>query len=405
MPNPDIDDGVLSYAYLQWLNQAPEERMGTLPNDDVEIYVDATPSFPAQNVRLGAALHSFLHPANPGAGKDTADTLQYSGIPVHNLEGLGRHIHPQALNPDQFAKWATPEDIADADDIYKLFNEGRATRGYLPRKINPNTAANRKNPEPDWSIHIRSQLQHSRKDEAALGPMAAWALIDNDIPLQHSQWRGNVKISSQVLLDTEKAALERAEEYGRYIRAFYDWGVLPPKHVPSTAHIRGNPLPEWARRTVTRLHGLAKAVGQAAASEEPEIAALREAGQLTLVPTESGNSVRISQENKKTCTIAEIRAGLDRLPPAVREFGPGNAQQQNQLGAAGSAQQPDAPHGQLRAQPSLQPSPEVPTWVGAGAFAPPSPGGHQPPSSTTPAMPPSGAPDPQLQPTQGQRRK
>ncbi|MGI5347328.1 hypothetical protein ACQEU8_03945 [Streptomyces sp. CA-250714] len=409
MPNLDIDDGVLSYAYLQWLNQAPEERMGTLPNDDVEIYVDATPSFPAQPVRLGATLHSFLHPANPGAGKETATTLEYSGIPVHDLEGLGRHIHPRALNPDQLTKWATPEDIADADDIYKLFNEGRATRGYLPPKINPSSVENRRNPEPGWAVYIRSRLHHSRQNRISLGPAGAWALIDNDIPIQYSQEKHHLKISSSVLLESEKAARERGEEHGRNIRALYDWGVVPREHVPGSALAGGDDVPEWARRTLARLHYLAKADGSAAASEEPEIAALREAGRLTLVPSKSGNGLRISQENKKTCTSAEIRAGLGQLSPEVREFGPGIAQQDNPLGAAESARQPGASYGQPGAQHALpfQPSPEVPTWAGAGAFAPPTVGGYQPPSSSAaPAHAHSLAPGQQRPPApQGQRRR
>ncbi|MGI5347316.1 hypothetical protein ACQEU8_03880 [Streptomyces sp. CA-250714] len=390
---PNRDDGVLAYAYLRWVGQAPEQRVGTLPNYDVVIHVPGTPAFPPQPVNLGEALHSFLNPANPGAGEQTAIELRNTNLPVQNLEGLGWHIHPRVLNQDQRARWITPQDAQDAAGIYRLSNEGRTTRGYLPALISQKENAKRagRNREPDWSVTIRIRLHHNRTGRTLLGPAAAWALIDNAIPVQRSRTEGRVQILPTVLTNTQKAARERGEKYGRDIRAMYEWGVIPREHVPS--HVphgsADNELAPWAKQTLGRLFHLAAVTGKHATSEEPEIAALKESGKLTLVPTKSGKSYKISMENTKSEPLANIRAALAKLPPALRAHGPDGPPQQNLLGAAGFAPQPSASYQQPQAphQPILPPPP-APTWAGAAwAFAPPAAGEQHSSSATQSAMP------------------
>ncbi|MGI5347326.1 hypothetical protein ACQEU8_03935 [Streptomyces sp. CA-250714] len=410
MPNPTPDDLTLSRAYLLWVNppEPAEDRWGTLPDRDVEITVPAMWPYPEQLVKLGEELHSFLNPANPGAGPKLVVALGTGDVPVDDVKGLGWHIHPGILNDDQLAKWATPDDRKNADMIYQLFEEGRAITGHLPAKILKDKNEKRKHREPDWSLEIRRRMYFNKVGEGDekgfLGPAAAWALIDNDIPVvRDSRREGLVQISPAVPLESEKAARERGEEHGRNIRAFYDWRIVPRGYTPSSNTRSKDNLPAWAKQTVNRLADLAKTGSQSAASTAPEIAALEEAGGLTLVPNESHTGFRVSTKSRKTWPITAIIDAVNRLPTELREFGPGSAQQQNQLGGAQSARQPGASYGQPGAQHTLppQPRPEVPTWAGAGAFAPPSAGGHQPPSSTTPAMPPGGAPVPRPQSRQG----
>ncbi|MGI5347323.1 hypothetical protein ACQEU8_03920 [Streptomyces sp. CA-250714] len=393
VPNPTPDDLTLSRAYLLWVNppEPGEDRRGTLPDRDVEITVPAMWPYPEQLVKLGEELHSFLNPANPGAGPKLVVALGTGDVPVDDVKGLGWHIHPGILNDDQLAKWTTRKDLEDADAISRLFEEGRATIGYLPRKVTKEANDKRKpeDREPDWSVSIRKRLISSRDGTSPLGPAAAWALVGNDIPLQYSQrMAGRVQISPNVPLESEKAAYEQAEERARNIRALYDRGIVPRKHVPSHHPRDRDEMPLWARQTLTRLFNLAKDSSRNAASMEPEIAALRESGGFELEPTKSGKSFKISSQNKQTCAIGYIIANLKRPgaaePPTSSH---GHAQQQNPLGTADFAQQPGVPYGQPPAQPSLQSGPEVPTWAAAGAFAPPSPSGYQRPSFTTPAEP------------------
>ncbi|MGI5347293.1 hypothetical protein ACQEU8_03760 [Streptomyces sp. CA-250714] len=410
MPNPD--DGVLAYAYLRWVGQAPEQRMGTLPNDDVVIRIPGppeTPAFPPQTVNLGEALHSFLDPANPGAGEQTAIELRNTNVPVQNLEGLGWHIHPKALNQDQRAKWFTPQDTQDAVGIYRLFNEGRTTRGYLPVWISKIENAKRAgwNREPDWSVTIRIRLHHNRGGTASLGPAAVWALIDNAIPVIRSQREGFVQIHPRAPTIGQKAAREMGEKRGRNIRAMYEWGIIPPEHVPPYGPRAGSAkaIKPWAKQTLDRLADLARAKSKHATSEEPEIAALKEAGKLTLVATDSGKSYKISAEN--TEPIANIVAALTKLPPELRDHGPDGPPQQNQLGEAEFAPQPSASYQQPQAphQPFVPPAPPpAPTWAGAAsAFSPPATGGYEYPSSATqPVMPSLTPQQQQTQQTRGQ---
>ncbi|MGI5347311.1 hypothetical protein ACQEU8_03855 [Streptomyces sp. CA-250714] len=385
MPNPTPDDLTLSRAYLLWVNEDFEERRETLPDREVEITVPAMWPYPKQVVKLGEELHSFLNPANPGAGPKLVVALGTGDVPVDNLKGLGWHIHPGILNDDQIAEWTDSTDLREADWIHQLYEEERATRGYVPTRIDSaERNEKRKNSEPDWSLGIRRKMNRSRAGEDyPWGPAAAWALIGNEIPVQRSQESGRVRISSRAPLDSERAARERGEMLGRNIRALYDWGIIPLEHVPPSAP-RGRQWPEWAKKTLSRIAHLAIKGDSAVASEEPEITALNDSAQLTLQPTENGKGFKIAI--RKTYPTAAILANLEQLPPDLRKYGPDGPSQQAAPGVAESAPQLGASYGQPPAVPPFQPSaaplPQNPTLAEAArALAPPIAGGYQFPSS------------------------
>ncbi|MGI5347315.1 hypothetical protein ACQEU8_03875 [Streptomyces sp. CA-250714] len=413
MPNSIVDDLRLSHAYLLWVRQAPEERRGTLPDREVEITVPAMPPYPEEVVHLGEELHSFLNPTNPGAGENLVEALSTGGVPVDNLKDLGWHIHPGILNDDQLANWTTSVDLRDASRINRLYEEGRVSRGYVPSKID-SLATNEKRgiPEPDWSVRIRRRL-HDKKDGNPLGPAAAWALIDNGVPIKPSPWEGYAHISAEAQLDSQRAALERSKEYGRNIRALYEWEIIPREHVPASGP-RGKKWPDWVKETLKRIVNLAQKGGTAAAWEETEIAALHDATGLTLEPTKNGQSFRISAANLKKYPAAAILAALDKLEPELREYGPSGPSQQAAPGAAEPAPQLGASFGQPPASPSFQPSappfpqafPQNPTWAEATrAFAPPVPSGYQNPSSAGQADMPRREAEQQRSPQQGSKQR
>ncbi|MGI5347313.1 hypothetical protein ACQEU8_03865 [Streptomyces sp. CA-250714] len=414
MPNPALDDLRLSHAYLLWVRQAPEQRRETLPDREVEVTVPAMAPYPEEVVKLGEELHSFLNPANPGAGDNLVEALSTGGVPVDNVEGLGWHIHPGILNEDQLAKWTDSTDLREAGWIHQLYEEERATRGYVPVKIGSEKAnKKRKIVEPGWSLETRKIMYRSRTGEHAFGPAAAWALIDNEIPVKSALARGRVRITREAPLDSERAARERGEMLGRNIRALYDWGMIPSGHLPSSDP-RGKVWPEWVRRTIRRITVLATESDPVATSEKPEIAALEESGGLTLKPAKSGKGDKISTDNVPIHPIREILKKVKQLPPGVREYGPDGPPQQAAPGAAEPAPPLGASFGQPPASPSFHPSappfpltfPQNPTWAEATrAFSPPVAGGSQNPSSAGQADMPSRAADQQQGPQPKKMRK
>ncbi|MGI5347312.1 hypothetical protein ACQEU8_03860 [Streptomyces sp. CA-250714] len=412
MPNPTIDDLTLSRAYLLWANapEPGEDRRETLPDREVEITVPAMAPYPEQVVKLGEELHSFLNPANPGAGPKLVVALGTGDVPVDNLKGLGWHIHPGILNENQLAKWASSRDLMEAGWIHQLYEEERATRGYLPSRIDSaEQNEKRKNSEPAWSVATRQILHRSRAGKHPLGPAAAWALIDNDIPVLRSQTNERVQIQSKVPLDSERAARERGEMLARNIRALYDWGIIPSGQI-ATCIPTVSGTPKWVQGTIKRIEELAREKAAAATKEKPEIDALTGAGRFTLKPSKSGKAFKISTDNLKRYPVANIMKNLDQLQPDLREYGPDGPPQQAALGAAEPAPQLGASYGQPPASPTLRPSappfpqafPPNPTWAEATrAFSPPVPSGNRNPSPAPQEDMPSRAVDQQ----QGTQRK
>ncbi|MGK3945067.1 hypothetical protein [Streptomyces sp. RP5T] len=281
------------------------------------ISYEAPPFTPEiKNVPLGEVLHSYLNPANPGVEKNTAEALDRAGLPVHELDQLGLHIHPSILNDEQLANWTSPEDLQEAGLIYRLYEERDVTDGHIPTVIN--RGANNKRPEgerePEWSIRARLMLKYKSVDDHPIGPAVAWALIDHGIGIRRSEKRqGRLNIASDTPWDSGRAKNEKGEKSAQIMEILYREGVIAARNVPaSKIDDRNNTanwaVPNWAKTTVNRLYRLGEN-----AQQRPLLA-----GE---IPVLRGNSVPLTQRDGKTwIDRAKVkRTGVSDIVSRIKE--------------------------------------------------------------------------------------
>ncbi|RRR82920.1 hypothetical protein [Streptomyces sp. RP5T] len=292
--NNPYSDTDIAKAYLDWVGQGgenqfwppesdEENKLWRMPGRSVEVTISYGPPSPAtKDVPIGAILHSYVHPANPGPGELTADTLYRAGAPLCDLGQLGTHIHVGALSSDQLAAWATIDDINEASQVHGLYEQRGVAEGHIPATVS--LSDNRKKPagewEPQWSIDMRKAISFSRSDRRWIGPATAWALMDHGIEiLKSSKGDHRLCVGPKSPLDSERVKTEKNSETVRSIAELYRQGVLDSGNLPNGPYItKTHNTRYWmvADSTKTAINRLAYLANPVIPLRDEEIPVLRD---------------------------------------------------------------------------------------------------------------------------------